>query len=108
MVHARISEKTLRGWSDDSNIVHGLEGMRRLLMQEDAVHAVSWGLAADTAAAAGAGAGAGRAPSPTTLLHLTRRERGATTSRVALRALLRKGKRHFGECSIGPLTRKRR
>lgn len=81
IVNNRISNHFLKfGLGDDSNTVRAMQGVRRLLMREEAVHARSWGWSADT-----------NAQSAATLLPLSpmRRERRATKSRVVLCALRR-------------------
>lgn len=84
MVNAKISAHYLtHGIGDDSNTVRGLHGLRRLLMTEEAIHALSWGWTSAPNQALPARKKA------TTLLPLMMRERQETKSRVVLRALHR-------------------
>jgi len=85
IIDAKICQRySLFGFGDHSDTMRALQGVHRLLMQEEAIHAVSWGWADYTK---GHRSPAKKSP---TLLPLTRRESRVTKSRVVLRALFRR------------------
>ncbi|CAN0255703.1 unnamed protein product [Ectocarpus sp. 6 AP-2014] len=80
MVTTLLRDKGSGGPSFTQQQMYGLRGMRQLMLQVDAVHAVSWGWATRSAATAAA---------PGALLVPIRRERAATKTRVCRKALFR-------------------
>lgn len=82
LVEAKL-EYLKHGLGHDSDTMCGLHGLRRLLMTEEAIHALSWGWTSTLRQMLPA------RKKTTVLLPLMRRERQATKSRVVLRTLLR-------------------
>ncbi|CAM9206585.1 unnamed protein product [Ectocarpus sp. 12 AP-2014] len=89
MVTTLLREKRSSGKMFTQQQMYGLCGMRRLLMQVDAVRAVSWGWTTRSAATAAA---------PGALLLPIRRERAATKTRVCRTALFRYCGKPDGAC----------